>query len=62
MNIGANGENPIIEIEEFLLKITGTEEYLSVEYLIFSIRKLYLNFMTALRLKNFEVPHYLEKW
>lgn len=52
--------NSIVEIEKFLLKIAETEEYLSVEYLIFSIRKLYLDYMSALRLRNFEVPYYLE--
>lgn len=57
MNDSINSKS---EIENFLLEIIGTKEYLSIEYLIFSIRKLYLDYLSTLRLKNFEVPHYLE--
>ncbi len=47
-------------INNFLLSITETEEYKAIEYLIFSIRKHYLNYMSDFRLLHFEIPEYLE--
>lgn len=57
-----NINKPEIEkIERFMIEITESEEYQSREYLIFSIRKDFLNYLTITRLNNFEVPKYLEK-
>jgi len=47
-------------IEEFMLEITETTKYKDVEYLIFSIRKPYLDYMTCGRLQHFAVPGYLK--
>lgn len=49
------------EIENFLIRITESEEYLSQEYLIFSIRKLYLHYLSGTRVKDFEIPLYLKE-
>lgn len=47
-------------IEKFLLGITETDEYKKIEYLIFSIRKYYLHYMSDSRIVKFEIPQYLE--
>ena len=47
-------------IDEFLLNITETAEYKSIEYLIFSIRMNYLHYMAISRIVKFEIPKYLE--
>lgn len=48
------------KIDEFLLDITETAEYKSIEYLIFSIRMNYLHYMAISRIVKFEIPKYLE--
>lgn len=48
------------EIEEFLMEITETGEYKAIEFLILSIRKNYLHYLSSSRLKQFEIPTYLE--
>ena len=48
------------KIEEFLVSITETDEYKDIEYLIFSIRKRYLNYLSSYRTKQFEIPGYLK--
>lgn len=47
-------------INEFLLSITETDEYKRIEYLIFSIREQYLNYMASIRNIKFKIPCYLE--
>jgi hypothetical protein len=47
------------EIESFLLTITESEQYLSKEYLVHTIRKNFLSYMSAYRLKDFEIPLFL---
>lgn len=47
-------------IEQFLMEITETAEYNAVEYLVFSIRKNYLHYLSGSRIKQFEIPSYLE--
>lgn len=47
-------------IEQFLMEITETVEYNVVEYLVFSIRKNYLHYLSGSRMKQFEIPPYLE--
>lgn len=47
------------EIEAFLLNITESEQYLSKEYLIHTIRKSFLHYLSAYRLKDFEIPLFL---
>lgn len=49
------------KIEQFLFEITETEEYKSVEYLIFSIYKPTLSYFTSLRTKDntFPIPPFL---
>ena len=47
-------------IEEFLMEITETDEYKTIEYLIFSIRKNYLHYLSGSRHRQFETPFYLE--
>ena len=42
-------------IDEFLLGITETDEYKKIEYLIFSIRKHYLHYMSDFRIVKFEM-------
>lgn len=48
------------DIDDFLLKVTETEEYKDIEYLIFSIRELYLQYTASARAVSFEIPTYLE--
>ena len=48
------------KITDFFLDVTETDEFKSVEYLIFSIRKQYLNYLSQARKKQFEIPKYLE--
>lgn len=47
------------KIYEFLIEVSESEEFKNVEYLVFTIRKQYLNFMSNTRLKNFEAPEFL---
>lgn len=47
-------------INTFMLNVIDSSEYLSVEYLVFSIRKQFLNYMNASRLKQFEIPAFLD--
>lgn len=47
-------------IEQFLMGITETAEYNAVEYLVFSIRKNYLHYLSGSRIKQFKIPPYLE--
>lgn len=42
-----------------MMSITETKEYSDVEYLIFSIRKNYLHYLSGARLRHFEIPPYL---
>lgn len=51
----------IDKIENFLLDIAETEEYKSIEYLTFSIRKPYLDYLSNLRVQKFKIPRYLQK-
>lgn len=48
------------DIDDFLLKVTETEEYKDIEYLVFSIRELYLQYLAFARAVSFEIPAYLE--
>lgn len=48
------------EIETFLITITESEQYLSREYLVHTIRKNFLDYLTAYRLKDFEIPLFLK--
>lgn len=41
------------KINAFLLDIIDTSEYHNVEYLVFSIRKQFLNYMSGSRVKQF---------
>ncbi len=50
----------IEKIEQFLIGITESKEYLLKEYLIFSIRKNFLHYLSGARLKDFEIPLYLK--
>ena len=43
-----------------MLDVIDSSEYQSVEYLVFSIRKQFLNYMSASRLKQFEIPAFLD--
>jgi hypothetical protein len=47
------------EIESFLLSITESEQYLSKEYLIHTIRKSFLHYLSGCRVKEFEIPLFL---
>lgn len=47
-------------IENFMLGVTETEEYKAIEYLVFSIRRLYLDYMARSRCSFFEIPEYLK--
>src|SRR5699024_9652056 len=51
----------IKEIEQFLAEVVETEEYKSVEYMVFSIRKPMLRYFTLLRNKDnkFTTPLFL---
>lgn len=44
---------------EFLIEVSESEEFKNVEYLIFTIRKQYLNFMSHSRLQKFKAPEFL---
>ena len=48
------------EINSFMLSIVDTDEYKNVEYLVFTIRKPYLDYLSRARLTKFEIPAYLE--
>ena len=49
------------EIEQFLIDVTETEEYKSLEYLAFSIHKPMLDYFTSFRKKDnrFTLPSFL---
>ena len=47
------------KINAFLLDIIDTSEYHNVEYLVFSIRKQFLSYMSGSRVKQFEIPAFL---
>lgn len=47
------------KIETFLLKITESELYISKKYLVFTIRKQFLKYLSSLRTKNFIPPLFL---
>ena len=49
------------KIEQFMFKITESEEYQSIKYLVFSIRKLYLHYLSNMRVCSFECPLHLKK-
>lgn len=49
------------EIEEYLVNVLESQEYVSIEYLLMSIRKNYLHYLSGARLKQFEIPEYLEE-
>lgn len=48
------------EINSFMLSVLETDEYKNVEYLIFTIRRLYLDFLSNARITKFKIPGYLE--
>lgn len=48
------------EINGFMFSVVNTNEYKNVEYLIFTIRKQFLNYLSVARLTKFEIPGYLE--
>lgn len=48
------------KINDFMLEVISTDEFKEVDYLIFSIRKQYLNYMSSFRLKNFNRPEFLD--
>lgn len=50
----------IQEIESFLFSITDSEEYHSLEYLVFTIRKTLLDYLSNTRLNNFNIPSFLK--
>lgn len=50
------------KIDTFMLEVIDTTEYHNVEYMVFSIRKLFLNYMSDLRIKQFEIPIFLNKF
>ena len=52
-------QSPSIKIEEFLISIIETHEYKSIEYLVFSIRKNYLEYLSDSRVNQFQIPYYL---
>lgn len=47
-------------INDFIFSIIETDEYKDIEYLVFSIRMPYLEYLSRLRLTRFEIPSYLE--
>lgn len=49
----------IQEIETFLLSIADSEEYHSLEYLVFTIRRTLLDYLSNTRLNNFKIPTFL---
>ncbi len=56
MNVNVNQQE---KIELFLLEIKESELYSSKEYLIHSIRKNFLNYLSVLRLNEFKPPLFL---
>lgn len=46
-------------IEQFLLAIIESQQYLSKEYLVHSIRKSFLHYLSDYRLNKFEIPFFL---
>lgn len=48
------------EINSFMFSVIDTEEYKNVEYFVFTIRKLYLDYLSGARLTKFQIPAYLE--
>lgn len=50
----------IQNIESFLFSITDSEEYQSLEYLVFTIRKTLLDYLSNTRLNNFTIPSFLK--
>lgn len=49
------------KINNFLLEVTETNEFKEIDYLVFSIRKQYLNFMSNFRMNKFEIPAFLDQ-
>ena len=49
------------EIEDYLVNVSESQEYASIEYLLLSIRKNYLHYLSGARLKQFEIPEYLKE-
>lgn len=49
-------------IEDYFDKVIHSNEYMKVEYLIFSIRKLFLDYLTKTRLNQFEIPPFLNEF
>lgn len=47
-------------INDYIFSIIETDEYKDIEYLVFSIRMPYLEYLSRLRLTRFEIPSYLE--
>lgn len=56
-----NNKDCYEKIEQFMVVITKSAEYQSIKYLIFSIRKLYLDYLSGGRLNGFTIPSYLEE-
>ena len=54
-----NKENKQTKIEEFIFEITETEEYKNIEYLVHSIRKYFLDYLSRIRLEKFKAPSFL---
>lgn len=52
-------ESTTKRINEFLEEIITSTEYLSIEYLVFSIRKTYLHYLSSYRRDAFKVPTHL---
>ncbi len=52
--------NQIQKIESFFLTIADSDEYLSLEYLVFTIRKTLLHYLSGTRHTNFEIPAFLK--
>lgn len=48
------------EIESFLLTIAESEQYVSKEYLVHTIRKNFLDYLSVYRLQNFDIPLFLK--
>lgn len=48
------------EINRFMFLVIDTDEYKNIEYLIFTIRKQFLNYLSGARLAKFKIPDYLE--
>lgn len=48
------------KINSFMFSVVESDEYKKVEYLIFTIRKTYLDYLSSARLTKFEIPVYLE--